>query len=281
MKAQLLFLVLLLSVASCKNNEESSEEMAIAMVKLPPKAEEAASSAKDYSDSKADDRKVAIEQKIIKTGNLRFETSDVEKTHQQIVLALKKHNCFVQNDTEGKVDNSIFRRLTIRVPSKNFESLLDDISKGVTYFDTKDISSEDVTEQYIDVEARLKTKKILENRYLELLKKTTKVTEMLEIEGQLSVIREEIEAKQGQLFYLKNQISMSTIDLEFYKTIANNDGITISYGSKIGNAILSGFNSLSDFLIGLLSKWPLLIIFMPIFYLIRKWLKKRTKKSDI
>ena len=148
-----------------------------------------------------------IEQKIIKEGNLRFETNDLVATYTQIQNAVKNQQASIQNDTEGKDYESVFRKLIIRVPNKNFDLFLKDISKGVAYFDSKEISSQDVTAEFIDIDARLKAKKMLESRYLELLKKANKVSEMLEIEAQLSAIREEIEAKEGQLKYMQNRVS--------------------------------------------------------------------------
>ncbi|WP_395049502.1 DUF4349 domain-containing protein [Flavobacterium sp.] len=275
MKTVLLFLMFLLSSSSCKKAE--AEDMSISAMKLPSK--EKASANDNYAaldaPQKTEDKN--IEQKIIKTGNLRFETNDLEATYSQIQSAVKSHNAIIQNDTEGKNYESVFKNITVRVPSKNFDLFLKDISKGVAYFDNKEISSQDVTEEYIDIDARLKAKKVLEVRYLELLKKANKVTEMLEIEKQLSAIREEIEAKEGQLRYMQSQISMSTITIEFYKTVANEGGATISYGSKIWNAIKSGFNGISSFFIGLLTIWPFLIILATGFYFIRKRFKKKTK----
>lgn len=275
MKNILLLLVFLVSFSSCKKAEVAAEDMTISAVKLP--AKEIASATTDYnkSDSPAADQKT-VEQKIIKTGDIKFETNDLGATYNQMITAVKKHNAIIQNDTEGKDYGSVFRKIIVRVPSKNFDLFLNDISKGVTYFDNKEISSQDVTEEYIDIDARLKAKKILEACYLELLKKANKVSEMLEIEAQLSAIREEIEAKQGQLRYMQSQISMSTITIEFYKTVANEGGATISYGSKIWNAITSGFNSISSFFIGLLSIWPFLIILAAAVYYIRKRFKKKT-----
>ncbi len=275
MKNILFLLVFLVSFSGCKKAEEASAEMAITAVKLPAKEESAASSLYKNSDSQAADQK-PVEQKIIKTGDLKFETSDLGATYTQMATAVKKHNAIIQNDTEGKQYGSIFRKVIVRVPSKNFDAFLSDISKGVSYFDNKEISSQDVTEEYIDIDARLKAKKILEARYLELLKKANKVSEMLEIEAQLSAIREEIEAKEGQLRYMQSQISMSTITIEFYKTVANEGGATISYGSKIWNAITSGFNSISSFFIGFLSIWPFLLILAAAVYYIRKRFKKKT-----
>jgi len=267
----------LLSFSSCKKSEESALDQKIMAVKLPPKEDSAANSLYDKSVSQDKVDSNTIEQKIIKTGDIRFETNDLGETYNQLMTAVKKYNAIVQNDTEGKDYGSVFRKIIVRVPSKNFDLFLSDISKGIAYFDNKEISSQDVTEEYIDIDARLKAKKVLESRYLELLKKANKVTEMLEIEKQLSAIREEIEAKEGQLRYMQSQISMSTITIEFYKTVANEGGATISYGSKIWNAIKSGFNGISSFFIGLLSIWPFLIILATGFYFIRKRFKKKTQ----
>lgn len=277
MKNVLLLLMLILLFSSCKKAESSADESIatdeVMAVKLPSK-----SKTKDYDklDASADANAAVIEQKIIKTGNIKFETNDLEATYAQISAAVKKHKAIIQNDTEGTEYGSVFRKLIVRVPSATFDLFLNDISKGVSYFDTKEISSEDVTEEYIDIDARLKAKKELESRYLELLKKANKVSEMLEIEAQLSAIREEIEAKQGQLRYMQSQISMSTITIEFYKKVAVEGGATISYWSKIGNAINSGFNGLSSFFIGILSIWPFLIILATVLYYIRKRFKKKT-----
>lgn len=275
MKNILFLFVFLVSFSGCKKAEEPLADMAISAVKLPSKEKSETVSYDKLSSPAVEDSKV-VEQKIIKTGDIKFETNDLGETYGQMISAVKKHRAFIQNDTEGKDYGSVFRRITVRIPSKNFDSFLADISKGVTYFDNKEISSQDVTEEYIDVDARLKAKKVLEARYLELLKKANKVSEMLEIEAQLSAIREEIEAKEGQLRYMQSQISMSIINIEFYKTVANEGGATISYGSKIWNAITSGFNSISSFFIGLLSIWPFLIILAVIVHFIRKRFKKKT-----
>lgn len=222
-----------------------------------------------------------IETKIIKFGNLRFQSDDLEQTYSQIQAAVKKYNALIKNDSQTNDDYQFSRTINIRIPNQHFDAFIQDISKGVKYFETKEISSQDVTEEYIDVTSRIKTKKILEQRYLELLKKANKVSEMLEIEGQLSDIREEIEAKEGRLKYLENKVSMSTIDLTFYKPIAEGRKATVSYGARIGNAIVSGFNSISNFFISLLGIWPLVVTLVVLFILIRKRFKRKNKNDVI
>ncbi|MEX0997174.1 MAG: DUF4349 domain-containing protein [Flavobacteriaceae bacterium] len=219
---------------------------------------------------------VLQEQKIIKTGNLRFETRDLEKTHSKVKQLVSRYNGILQSDRSGKGYNEEFRNLTIRIPAEHFHMLIDSISQGVAYFDQNDITQQDVSEEYVDIEARLKAKRELENRYLELLKQAKTVKEMLEIERELSNIREEIEARQGRLNYLQNQVSYSTIHLYFYKTTTDK-GITTSYGQKMWNAIKSGWNGISLFFLGLLHIWPFFVILLLAVFGVRKYLKRKKK----
>lgn len=263
---------IVLTFSSCEK-QVANENMMISAVKLPAKKESGS-----YSDAKYDNAASTseeIQQKIIKQAALRFETNDIEDTFKQIQAAIVANKGSIQNDSEGKSYNNIFRNLTVRVPSQNFDAFINTISKGVSYFDRKDILSENVTEEYIDLTSRLNTKRKLEARYLEILQKATKISEILEIEKQISTIREEIEAKQGQLKYLENRVSESTVTIEFYKTIAEKEGVKTSYGSKIITAVQSGFFGLSSLFIWLVSVWPFIILFCVFAYFIRKRFKRK------
>lgn len=270
MKTTICSLLLLLALAGCKQKEEAVMETAMLgepSVSNAPLAD---------SDKAASVSGVAYPtQKIIKNATLRFESEDLSATAENIYKAVKKYKAQLQNDSEGKNDYSLTRTMTVRIPSQYFEAFLTDIGKGVKYFDTKEISSEDVTEQYVDTEARIKAKKVLEQRYLELIGKAKKVSEILEIEKELSAIREEIEAKEGQLRYMQSRVALSTVSIELYKATAEKPDATVSYGSKMWNAVKSGFNGLSSFFIGLLYIWPFILIFVIAFFIIRKKLKKK------
>ena len=299
MKFLISSLLVLLFVFGCKQ-EVAPETASVKMMKLPQReaaaeevASDAAASVAEYANydkaetatetpaSAEKDEYTDIEPKIIKNGNLRFETSDLDATYTKIKAAVGKYKATIQVDSEGGDYQSFYKNMTIRVPNEQFDAFIADISKGVSYFDNKEISSDDVTEEYIDIDARLKAKKVLEARYFELLKKASKVSEMIEIEKQLSEIREEIEAKEGQLRYMKNRIAMSTITIQFYKTVAAKNGVTVSYGSKIWNAIKSGFNGISSFFIGLIELWPFIVILVAVIYLIRKRFKKKRNKNEV
>lgn len=216
----------------------------------------------------------AIGQKLIKESYLHFETQNLDKTYNQIKQFIIQNKGFIQDDQSNKSYGTITRNLTIRIPTNNFQKAIDSISNHVVVFDTKRISLKDVTEEFIDIESRLKAKQTLEKRYLELLTKAKNVKEVLDIEKELSKIREEIEAKQGRLKYLNNKVALSTLNIEFYKHTSESS-ITVSYGTKMWNAIKSGFNGLSMFFIGILHIWPFIVIVIILFFLIKKRLKKK------
>lgn len=215
--------------------------------------------------------------KIIKTAQLRFETQDLQTSFSSINKATKTYKAYIQNDNSGSDYGSIYRNITLRVPNTNFDAFIAEISKGVSHFDRKEISAQDVTEEFVDVEARLKAKRTLENRYLEILKKANKISEILEIEKQLSLIREEIEVAEGRLKYLQNRVSMSTISIEMYTEKPEGTGTTVSYGSKMWNAVKSGFNGLSSFFLGMLHIWPFILIFVVLIFFVRRKIKNKKK----
>jgi hypothetical protein len=277
MKTTFYTLLLLLALASCNKKESDNTSTSDKAVMLAePSADAVAEEAALAPPPPAAE---TATQKIIKNANLRFEASDLNNTASKILGAVKKYNALVQSDSQNKDVGSVSRIITARIPSQYFESFINDISKGVAYFDVKDISAQDVTEEYIDVDARIKAKKILEARYFELLKKATKMSDMLEIEKKISEIREEIEAQEGRLRYMKNQVSLSTVTITFYKNVPVETGTTVSYGSKMGNAIASGFNGLSSFFLGLLYIWPFILIFVIAFIIFRKKFKRKQNNN--
>lgn len=247
----------------------------ISSVKLPAPEASNGGSANETAALALPPKPSDIETKIIREANLEFETDHLENTHGQIVDAVRTHQAIVQNDSQGNDDYRQSREITVRVPSDHFDAFIADVGKGVGYFIRKDISARDVTEEFIDTEARLKNKKALETRYLELLKKAMKVSEMLEIEKKLSEVREAIESTEGQLKYMQSRVSMSVVNISFYKEVPGQSSVTTSYGSKMWNALAEGFYGISGFFLGLLYIWPIIVILVALFFLVRNRLRRK------
>ncbi|GAA4761264.1 MULTISPECIES: DUF4349 domain-containing protein [Flavobacterium] len=279
------FIILFVAIifVSCKDAEEGSANSSMQLMKLEMPSKVASSEDANYEAAAVavDSAAVVVsspqsQTKIIKTADLRFQSTDLNTSYENLKTGITKYKAIIQNDESGKTDESVYRNLTIRIPSQHFDSFIADISKGVQHFDRKEISQQDVTEEYVDTESRMKSKKKLEERYLQLLAKATKVSEMMEIEKKLAEIREEIEAKEGQLKYMQNRVSMSTINIQMYTYNASESGATVSYGGKIWNSIKEGFNGLSNFMLSIISIWPFILIFVGVFAFIkRRFFKKK------
>lgn len=225
--------------------------------------------------SSIENSNATIEPKIIKESHLRFETSSLENTHQSILSLLETNKGFIQRDETSKNYGSVERSLIIRIPTKGFQNVIDTLTKQVKVFDRKEISQRDVTEEFIDLEARLHAKLKLETRYLELLAKAKNVKEILEIEREIAKIREEIEAKQGRLKYLQNKVSLSTIYISFYETVEFKKAESKTYLSRVIKALKGGFTGIGNFIIGVLYLWPFIIIGILVFLFIRNRIRKR------
>ncbi|MGX7667910.1 DUF4349 domain-containing protein [Flavobacterium pedocola] len=284
MRLILFYATLLTLMSGCNKSSEAEADKMMSVSLSKPKMEaasyeeavEATTEVVDSAAVVASPGSGTVQSKIIKTGTLRFETSDLTESFNTVQKAISQYKGSIQNDDSGKDYNSSYRNITVRIPSASFDAFIADISQGVKHFDRKEISAQDVTEEYVDAEARIKAKRILEKRYFELLNKANKVSEMLEIERELSKIREEIEAKEGRLKYLQHQVSMSTVNLEMYTNNASESGATVSYFGKMWNALKDGFNNIATFFLSLLNIWPFILIFVVVIILVRRRFKKKT-----
>lgn len=219
--------------------------------------------------------------KIVKDGTITFETNNVAIARKKILLSLKKYGGYVDEDNQStnSEENRKEYNLKIRIPAKYFDFLLDSVSATADKIDTKNISVTDVTTRYIDIKTRLSNKRILENRYLELLKKASRITDLLEIENKLTEIRSDIESTQGQLNYLNKQVSYSSLDITFYTQHVEKTDKGVGIGYKFKMAIIEGWNILQNIFYTLIALWPILIITALVWWVSKKWIRKRKARQ--
>lgn len=278
MKKLFYIVVITLLLMSC--GEKKSEDFSTVYdMKEAVPAEEAAP-VEDISEQNSENQTFTpVEQKIIKTGHFSFETSSVEETFSGLKKMITQQKGYIQNDETSKSYNRVTRSLTIRIPNNGFQPVVDSLSKDVKVFDEKRVELQDVTEEFMDIEARMKAKKELENRYLQLLNKANSVKDILEIEAQLAQIREEIEAKEGRLKYLQNRVNYSTLYISFYEVTQVEHAPSQTYISRLWNALKGGFYGIGEFIIGIITLWPLFVIGGIVFYFIRKKIKNKNVDS--
>jgi hypothetical protein len=213
----------------------------------------------------------SVERKIIKSGNIRFETANVKETHKFIKNTVAELGGYIGNENVYNFEDRIEHTVEVRVPEDKFNLLIDKISSSVEKLESKNISTTDVTEEFIDVEARIKTKKELEARYKEILKKASRVDEILNIEREVGNLRSEIESLEGRMNYLKNRIALSSLTITFYEKVASPFG----FASKLVKALENGWTALLWFIIILVSLWPFIILTLVLIFIILTIRKKR------
>ena len=198
----------------------------------------------------------SIEKKFIKNGRLRFETDDLIETKGFLKELIKESNGYISSDNQSQSGGRNYNALTVRIPTKNFDSFMNKLSGKVEKFETKNITVEDVTARFYDLKTRLKTKKELEKKYLQILQKARSVKEILEVEREINKLRENIESTEGRFKYLSNQVSFSTLTIQFYKQV----GSEPNFGTKVIDSLKDGISYISSFFLGALSIWPFILI---------------------
>ncbi len=220
---------------------------------------------------------VNIEPKIIKEGQLSFETDTLASTKSTLDQIVKQLGGYYSSEQEYHYTYRNEFNVVIRVPASNFEKLIEEIGKGVEHFDTKSVTAQDVTEEFIDLEARITIKKDTEQRYRELLQKANTVSEILEIEEQITNLRADIESLEGRLKYLKNRVGLSTLNVDFYVTIPG--GPKDTYGHKFSQGFENGWDGFIMFFVALTHAWPFLLMGVITWIVLVKLLKRRKRRK--
>jgi len=160
---------------------------------------------------------LAADRKIIRNGDLTLETGSPTEGLRRITAVAESHGGFVvsseftQNRVEAGANPSQTVTVIARVPASQFASALDEIRGAGERVISEKISGQDVSEEYLDLEARLRTKKALEAQFLEIMKQARKVQDALDVQSQLADVRTEIERLEGRRRFLENQAALSTI----------------------------------------------------------------------
>lgn len=215
---------------------------------------------------------------IKKTADIDITVDDYAAARAAVERIVKSSQAYISGENEQNSTYRISNHLVIRVSNQSFESLIAGLSGIASHVNSKNSYSEDVTADYVDISARLKSKKEVEQRYIELLAHAQKVSDILEIEEQLRVIREEIEAKEAQLNYLKDQVTYSTVNLDLHQDFEYIPSDEPGFFGRIGHAFGNGWKGFLSLLIGLVYVWPLWLILGIVSYVLLRFLRKRIKK---
>ncbi len=269
-----IFFVITMSLLSCKPAETPStlSKRPISPASAPPPADRTPEKGEtSVSDKKIDN----VEKKIIKEGQISFETSNIDKTRDLINAIIREIGSYIAEDSYEKSESRVAHRIVIRVPANNFDVLVQKIADVAGNIEEKNIKTLDVTEEYVDIKARIKTKKAVEMQYVQLLRKANKVEDILNIEKQLGDLREKIETVEGRMKYLQDRIAYSTLTVYYYqKTYA-----PTAFAKRFMEGLAIGWRLFIKFCLGLVYVWPFLVIILAVFLFHRRRVKRKQRKT--
>ena len=155
----------------------------------------------------------SVAPKIIKTASISLEIKDqtFEQRAQDATLVASRHGGFVTSSrTWG--EKHLSGTMVIRVPASQFEVALGEL-KALGKVTGEQIAGEDVTAQFVDLEARLRNWEVQETVLLRLMAKSTSIADSLKVEQSLQDVQLAIEEIRGQLRLITDQADMSTINV--------------------------------------------------------------------
>jgi hypothetical protein len=219
--------------------------------------------------------------KIIKDGRMGLRVKNLNSTKRRVDSLLVRFNAYYENENFNNNDRESSYNLKIRVPSAKFEVFVNQIGEGEGQILYKSIDARDVTDQFIDLETRLKNKKAYLKQYADLLKRANKIKEILEIQEKIRVLEEEIESTIGRLKYLSDQVDYSTLDLYInqQKEYKHQPQERDSFFEQFKQSLSNGWFGFVDFMLYMVSIWPFWLIIGLLIYFLRKLNKRRKKRQ--
>lgn len=164
------------------------------------------------NDATAGTTAAEVDQKIIKTGYLELVVNSANEAATKISALAAGLGGYTQNTSISEnTSGTKYGTVTVRLPTDVFENTMSEIKKIAVSVNTETSNAQDVTEEYTDLEARLKNAEAQEAEYLKILEKAVSVSDILNVQSYLGQIRSEIESLKGRIQYLENMTSYSTI----------------------------------------------------------------------
>lgn len=214
------------------------------------------------------------EQKKIKRGSISVEVEDIAVAYESIKTMVGTNEGYIHSLREYSTNRESSMTMILKVKANNFETVYDNI-KGAGKVREANMSSEDVTREYIDTKARLETLKVQEESLKNIMAKADKVEDLLRVESELQRIRQQIESSQGNLNYLDSAINYSELSVSISMV---KEPVKVSEDMSIIEEIIFNIkdglghwgNVLLDFIYNILWNLPVILVLVVIFIIFKK-----------
>jgi hypothetical protein len=222
------------------------------------------------------------DKKIIKNASINAEVKDYKAFYSSLHEKVKSVGGYIAQEEQNQSDYKIENTLVIKVPVDQFDNALVQLSANTEKINEKKITSEDVTTEVFDTKSRMEAKRQVRSRYLDLLKQSKNMDDILKVQNEINGIQEEIESGTGRVQYLTHASAYSTINLTYYQVlnISAKDKDNPGFGTELARSFRVGGEWIKDLFIGVVSVWPLLLLVAFIIVLYKRS-KVRKVTTDI
>jgi hypothetical protein len=230
---------------------------------------------------------VPIERKIIRDATMALEVDEPSKALPRLASVAESRGGFVVNTESrqqtGDEGGRSYETITIqmRVPAAQFDAALGEI-RGMGRVTSEKLSGKDVTEEFIDLEARLRTQRALEAQLLEIMKDAHTVSDAMSVQREIANVRTEVERVEGRRRFIENQASLSTINVTLQPPalLVNTKGFFRSVAAAFGQGIDIAA-AVTLFLIKtVLALLPVVILLGVPAYFILRYLVRQLRRSN-
>lgn len=227
-----------------------------------------------------------MERKIIRNAQLTLEAPKPEEIRAKVQALAEARGGFVLSSDTSTYGGSSTVKIVVRVPAAQFPGVLEALHGVGARVAQENVTGQDVTEEYYDLEARLRSQRAVEAQYLEILKRAVTIKDTLDVQQKLGEIRTEIERAEGRRRLLENQASLSTLTITITReappSVVEEKGFLagvkrdVSHAFRDAGDVAVGIVSGAIRLLGVLLP-VVLMVFLP-FGLIARWFWRRGAK---
>ena len=222
---------------------------------------------------------------IIRTADLSLITKEFDKARANLEAILKRHRGYVAElKAGGSTGSGRTLTATLRVPADQLDATLTEV-KTIGRVESESQSGQDVTSQYVDLQARLANARNTEQRLTDLLRnRTGKLSDVLEVEQELDRVRGEIEQMEAERKNMSNQVSYATLSATIAEDYqAQLQVVPPSTSTRLSNAAVEGYRSMADGVVSLalflLSTGPSLLLWGVVLFLPARLVWKKVRRS--
>ncbi|AYB32425.1 DUF4349 domain-containing protein [Chryseolinea soli] len=215
---------------------------------------------------------VDTDRKLIREARLQMDVTSLKNISDSVNVLLRQYHAYASNEAQDNQRYDLRKSMTIRVGEQQFEPMMKRLEALATRIVERSVTTQDVTLEYTDLQARLRSKKELEVRYHEILRQAKTVKDMLAIEEQLGATREEIESMEARFKRMTNLTTYCTLDVVFVQRL---EAPPTGFAQEFGVALTNGWRSIMNAVLACVSVWPWAFVGFALIGFVIRFRKRR------